>query len=209
MSISLVIKSWAIVISFIPGRKMRRSTLGKVLEAYLGCPPVISAVPDLLLDVGVDQSVWTSNHRPTLCGVVVPEFREFVFRNSLEDVLRDPRYANVGAEDQEVPYVTRRGAGELDVDRMIVDGCGFVCPLVNGAVTCGQRVSVGHVERECDVVRCKWRAIAPLDTVADVNRDAGVTVVVLVVGSHPWDEFTGEHVEVEETFASRLVKAAA
>ena len=72
----------------------------------------------------------------------------------------------------------------------------------------GLVVRVRHVQRECDIVSRERCSIAPLNAVADVDRHTAVVIVVGVVGGHPRDEFAGEHVEVEQSFAAGLVETA-
>ena len=63
MSISLVINSWAIVISFIPGRKIRRSTLGRSWNPILA-PHQSSRRSHIFFST----SVWTSRYGPVTTG---------------------------------------------------------------------------------------------------------------------------------------------
>ena len=51
-------------------------------------------------------------------------------------------------------------------------------------------------------------SVTPFDSVADVNCDAGVSVVIIEISSHPRYEFTSEHVKVEQTLAGSLIQTA-
>ena len=103
----------------------------------------------------------------------------------------------------------RRGAVQVDLHGPIVDRGGRCDQARDLGPVVQVRVALEHVEGEDDVLGRERHAIAPLDAVAQLDRELGVVGVVLVALGQPGDELVPEHVVVEQALGRGLGPAAA
>ena len=170
MSIWLAIIICAIVISFMPGRKMIRGTVGRAWKPVLAAHQSGRTSQMRLLHVLRDELVWARADRPALRRVVVREAARIL---ALPDVLGDDRHADVGAEREEVPVEARRRPGQIDLHRLSSTAVAARDQAVDLGPVGQVRVALEQVEGEGDVLGRKRHAVAPLGARANVAPSAG------------------------------------
>ena len=152
-------------------------------------PPARAQIPHPLGGYGNENLVGAAGHGPAFFHVEVVECLRVL---ALPNVLGYNGDAVVEIVGEVAKDKARIGSGKRDCGRVGVGGHRALHPRlhVRRKRQVG-RVILEHVDRKDQVMRRPRLPIAPLDSLADVDDDLGVVVVVLVPGGEPRDDVVG------------------